>query len=407
MRADVRVRRALECGELRMHGSILHKFRSIIDPGVVGIGNLIGAVISGIFWLTLASIVSVDEYGILSYYFSLAAMASVVSVLGFGGTIMTYLPKGSRAIVGQASIVVLVVSSIAAIALAIVFDSVAAAFLVLAGNAFTLSVAEQLAKKCYKRYSLVLIINKSSQFGLALALYYVMGINGIIVGYSVPSLVLGYRLFFSIRESGYSLDEVIPKLKFSLHVCINAISQSTATYGDKLIIAPLFGFAVLGLYHIGFQILMFLSVIPGSLYQYLLPQEAGGAESRLIRRLGLIFSVVLGLVFYGLSPYIISWLFPRYVDAIPAAQIMVFAVIPQTIISMTNARLLGRENSKPVVMSAIVYVTSLLALLYTLGTSQGLTGLALSTVASLSLQSCVLVLLSRVYGGAVKANTHT
>ena len=373
----------------------MHKVRSIIDSAIVSIGNLSSSIIGAVFWLVLASIVNVDEYGVLAFYFSLAAIASAASLFGLGSTIMAYLPKGSQAIVGQASIIVLITSSLASIVIAVVFNNLAAALLVLAANAFSLSVSEHLAKKCYKRYSIVSIINRGSQFAISLVLYYLMGINGVIIGYALPSLAIGYRLFLSIKESGFSLAEITPKLKFSLHVCINAISLSIATYGDKLIITPLFGLSILGIYNLGFQFFMFLSVIPGSLYQYLLPQEASGVDSKVIRKSGLILAIILAVVFYGLSPNLISWFFPRYIDAIPVARIMVFGVIPQTITSMTNARLLGREKSSPVVIGATVYVTSLLVLLYSLGSSYGLTGLAFSVLISLSLQSCTLLILNR------------
>jgi hypothetical protein len=73
-------------------------------------------------------------------------------------------------------------------------------------------------------------------------------------------------------------------------------------YFDKLVIAPIAGFVILGLYQFGYQFLMFLSVIPASLYQYLLSQEASGMDRPTVKKLGLMISIVLAIFPYFLFP---------------------------------------------------------------------------------------------------------
>jgi hypothetical protein len=61
-----------------------------------------------------------------------------------------------------------------------------------------------------------------------------------------------------------------------------------------------------------------------------------------------------------------------------------------------NSRLLGRENSIPVLIGSAVYITSLVSMLVMLEEVLGLIGFALSLVVSLSLQSLTLWLVQKL-----------
>ncbi|MDX1372389.1 MAG: hypothetical protein R3321_07955, partial [Nitrososphaeraceae archaeon] len=51
------------------------------------IGNVLGAIITGGFWLLLASLQSVEEYGETSYMISMASLASSIALLGLNTTV--------------------------------------------------------------------------------------------------------------------------------------------------------------------------------------------------------------------------------------------------------------------------------------------------------------------------------
>lgn len=363
--------------------------KQIIDPSMVGSGILIGNVIGGLLWLILASLMSTEDYGLVNYYIAIASVASAVSILGLNTAIMTHLAKGNELMFKQASLLVLMLSSGASIVVAVLTNNIPAAILLLGLSAFAMTVAEVLARKRYKRYSLLMIACRSSQFVLAIVLYQIIGINGVIIGYTIPSLIFGYR-FFAIRKPSLSFNEIRGRSGFVTHTYSLSLSQVTVAYADKLLIAPLFGFAILGVYQLAFQFLLFLTVIPSSLLQYLIPQEASGKSRKAVRKFGLIFAFVTALLSFAIIPYVISVLFPRYVEAIPAAQIMIFGIIPLTINALLHSRLLGTENSRPVLYGSIVYASSLTAMFILLGGTLGIVGLAISTVMSLSFQSLTL-----------------
>jgi O-antigen/teichoic acid export membrane protein len=114
-------------------------------------------------------------------------------------------------------------------------------------------------------------------------------------------------------------------------------------------------------------------------------------ERKAVRKMGLILAILLAILFYILSPYLINGLFPKYSSAIPAAQIIAFGVIPLSISSILNSKILGRaKNTRPVLLGAGAYVISLFLSMYFLGKIFGLEGLAIGVVLSISLQSLTL-----------------
>lgn len=371
--------------------------KNIFEPLLLGSGNLIASLIGGLFWLGLASIITATSYGELNYYIAAATLASSFSIAGLNFTTTTYLSKGFEKIVGQANIVVLILGSISAIILAIIINHIPAALLVLSLSSFLMTGAEFLGRKNYKGFSILIIANRSAQVIVSLSLYYLFGIDGIIIGYALTSLVFSYPFFRSIRSASLSFEEIKRRMRFSLHSYSEPVSLSIATNADKLLIAPIFGFEILGLYHLGFQFLMFLTVIPASLNQYLLPQEASGIERKGIRTFGLVLSIVLAVILFFTLPLIIEQFFPKYTEATSLAQLMILAVIPLTMNSLMNTRLLGKEKSKLVVIGSAVYISSLLFLLYVLGNHFGLLGLGMAVIISSSIQYAILWMLNNVH----------
>ena len=59
----------------------------------IGTSDIIGAAISTIFWLILASLLLVEEYGEITYLIAIASLAQSCSVVGSSNTFMVYSSK--------------------------------------------------------------------------------------------------------------------------------------------------------------------------------------------------------------------------------------------------------------------------------------------------------------------------
>src|SRR5207249_3758820 len=153
-------------------------------------------------------------------------------------------------------------------------------------------------------------------------------------------------------------------LPFILHSYSVGISGNVANNVDKLLIAPLFGFGLLGLYQIGFQFLAFLSIIPSSLFQFLLPQEAARTYQKKAMLKGISIAGIFSVSFFLAIPEIINSIFPHFKESIQVSQIMIFGVIPMTITAIMYSRFFGREKSKGVLISSSIRVSTLVTLIY-------------------------------------------
>ena len=72
---------------------IKNLFKRFEDLTAMGIANLVGTAISVLFWLFLATIITTEEYGEISYLIAIGSIASIVALVGGGATIQVYTAK--------------------------------------------------------------------------------------------------------------------------------------------------------------------------------------------------------------------------------------------------------------------------------------------------------------------------
>jgi O-antigen/teichoic acid export membrane protein len=354
----------------------------------ITLGNILGAAATGAFWLLLALIQNADEYGRTNYEISIASLAASAALLGLNTTVTTYVAKGSSKINVQANQLILISSGIAAMIVAF-FNWILGFFVI--GMAFwMMSTYELLGRKMYKQYALVNIGARASQLFVSILLYYFLGITGIAIGFIISFLIFSQRYFISTKEFSRDFSEVKNKIKFSLNIYSFNMSNAFLLYFDKLIIAPLFGYAVLGYYQLGFQFLLFLGMIPISFYQYLIPEESSGLKKSRVRFLGLLVSIGLTAILFLSSPWILQYLFPHYMASLDSMRIMSIGIIPMMIVWTLNSKFLNVGDTKYVLFGSAIYLTIQIGLIFYLGSTMNVIGLALAVVLALIAQASFL-----------------
>lgn len=361
----------------------------------VSSGNVAASLISGAFWLLLASLMSNEEYGEINYYFSITMVAAGLSIMGLNVTVMTYLAKGEEKVKNQANFVVLATSCGIGLLTYLLINHLPVVLLLLGISWFTMIQAANLGRRDYKKFSYTIISQRIILVPLAVLLYFLIGINGVLIGYALSTFVFSYSFFKSLNKSDIRLRNLRPKFKFTMHSFSTTISDRVSLHIDKLLIGPLLGFTILGSYQFGFQFMLFLTLIPISIYQYLLPKEASGKESSKIVVIGLGVAVIFSVTFFLTIPFVIETFFAHFKQSIQAAQIMIFGIIPMTISSVIISKLFARGKSKPPFISSLMRVTSLVILILFLGTSFELIGLAFAILISLTIQCIFLVSISK------------
>lgn len=369
----------------------------------VTVGNLVGAAITGAFWLLLAIVQTPAEYGTTNYGIAIASFSSFIVLLGLNTVATTYLAKGSSRINIETNQLVFISSIVVAVVISILHDWMLG--LIVIGMAFwMMSLYEALGKKLYKQYAIINIGARATQFALSMILYFTIGVPGVVIGFSISFFLFSYRYFGTIRYFNFrQFSEVKGLMKFASHSYSFNMANAFFMYFDKLIIVPLFGVTVLGFYQFGFQFLMFLGMIPVSFYQYLLPEQsssslaaAGSAKTTTkVHMFGFLISVGLAGLLFVLSPSILELLFPRFVDSLDVLRILSVGIVPMMVVWNLNSRFVAANRTRSVPIGSAIYLIVQISLMVELGYSMGATGIAIATVSALASQAVFLFLSSR------------
>jgi O-antigen/teichoic acid export membrane protein len=365
------------------------------DLSLMGIANIATSAISGLFWLYLASLIGTTEYGEISYFLGIATIGSYVSLLGAGTTIIVYTAKGEK-IQSTLYCLVLIASIISAAVLFVILHDLGSSLFVVGSVIFTLSVSELLGRKSYKTYAKYLIAQKVLMIILALSFHHLIGHDGIILGMALSLFPFLNVIYKGFRGAKIDFSILKPKKGFITNSYVLDLSRVFNGYTDKLIIAPLFGFALLGNYQLGIQFLSLLNILPMVVYQYVLPHDASGDYNKRLKLVTIFASVIFAALGIILAPVILPPLFPKFIEAILILQIISVGVIPSTINLMYTSKFLGRENVKVMLGGSGVYLTVQILSIIVLGNIYGINGVAAAVVIAFSAETVYLTITNRL-----------
>ena len=261
---------------------------------------------------------------------------------------------------------------------------------------FSLATAEILGKKQYRNYSTYLVTQKILMVGFALFFYYYMGLEGVILGIGLSFFPYLTRIYKSLRKDKLDFSLIRPRIGFIMNSYVLDLTRTFSGYTDKLIVAPLFGFAILGNYQLGIQVLAILTILPGIVYQYILPRDSSGDSNKKLKKLTITVSIILAGLGFILAPIILPILFPKFTEAIEVIQIVSISVIPSTINLMYISKFLGNELSKIVLIGSGIFLAVQIISIFVLGELIGVNGVAIALVLGSSSEAIFLVSVNRL-----------
>ncbi len=360
----------------------------------IGFADIVGSVISAFFWLYIASQLNPDIYGELIYFIGIAGTAQLVSLLGSSNVLTVYTAKNVKI---QSTLFVISILA-AAISLAIItifFNRLDAGLLAVGFVVFSLVNSVMLGKKLFVKYSKLVLSQKILTLILGIGLYFVFDVYGIIYGLAlsyIPHLVIFVKEF-----SGTRIDFALlkPRKGFIINnYAMNLVAGLGGTL-DKLIIAPVLGLALLGNYSLALQMFTMMMLFTSVVYKYLLPLDASGESNKKIRQIAIVISIIITILGVTILPDVIDWLFPKYIDATDAIQIMSLAVVPGTIAILYSSKFLGMEKSKFVVIPKLVSLVVMIGGFLYFGPIYGAIGLAWIIVTISAWESIFLFTMDR------------
>jgi O-antigen/teichoic acid export membrane protein len=370
--------------------------KKIKNLTIMGAADISAKGISALFWFYMATVLTTESYGEINYFIAIAGIASTFSLVGSGVTMTVYTAKNVK-IQSTLSFVAIILGTVGGIIVYFIFENIGLSLFILGYVISRMAASHLLGKKMYSTWAKYLITQNLLMVTLSIGLFNLYGPDGVILGVGLSWFAYSPRIFKSFRESKIDFPLLKSKLGFMLNNYALDITTTFTGSIDKLIIAPMLGFALLGNYALGLQFMAMLTILPANVYRYVLPQDASGVSTTKIKK-GIIFiSIIISLVGIFIAPEIISRLFPKYEQAVFIIQIFSFSIVPTTISSMLISKFLGDEKSLLVLIGSGVYISSQVISILILGKIYGIDGVAASFVIASIVQVSYLFFINRIY----------
>ncbi|HEV2193266.1 MAG TPA: hypothetical protein VGR54_06585 [Nitrosopumilaceae archaeon] len=369
-------------------------FTRFKDLTTLGFATVVSNAISGIFWLFIASLLGTEHYGEVSYLIAISYVALAICSIGGSNTILVYSAKEVK-IQPPIYFITTISSIVAAGILFLIIHNIETSLLVITSTMFSIATAEIIGRKLYLKYSKYILVQRVIFVAIAIGFYYVIGPYGIILGYAISYLPFLIPVYKGLLKFNMDFSVLRTRSRFMINSYLLDLSRTFSGQTDKLFIAPLFGFAILGNYQLGVQFLSLLTTLPGIVYSYVLPHDASGNPNQRLKKTIIIISIILAALGSLLGPIVMPLLFPKFTNAGEVIRIISLAVIPTTINYMYISKFLGSENNKIVVISSGIYVIVQISGIFVLGHLFGIRGVTSAFVLATAAESLFLFIMDR------------
>ena len=372
--------------------------KKIKDISAIGGADVFGTAMSAVFWFYLASQIEPSSYGEIHWFLGIASIFSGIALFGTANTLTVYTAKKIQiqSTLNFISLFASVILSFIVIVLFPSFYTIDIGIILIAYVINVLAIGDLLGRKQYTNYSKYTLVQKGLTLGLGVSFFYLFGYEAIIFALAL-SYVLHFKRIFSIfKEMRINFSLIKPRIGFIGNNYFMSILAVTSGQVDKIVVAPLLGFAILGNYSLAVQVVGVMLILPNVFQKYLLPQESTGVKNRKSKILVIIFSVLITILGIFVAPILINEFFPKFTEAVDAIKIMSIVVIPTTISLIIESEFLGKEKSRIVLVGTAILMTSLIIGMIVLGSLMGIEGVAYSLVIAQTAKLCFYLIAKRV-----------
>jgi len=361
----------------------------------IGFSDILGSGISAIFWLYLASIIDPGDYGEIHYFLGIAGMAQIFSMFGNPHALTVYSAKNEN-IQSTLFVLSIIPTIVSCVIIIIIFSRFDAGILVIGYVVFESVNSVILGRKYYRNYAKMILVQKSLTMILGISAFHIFGPEGIIFALAltfIPHLMIFLKEF---KNTKIDFQLLKPKKNFLINNYVMNVLGSFGGQIDKIILAPLLGFTLLGNYSLSLQIFTILVVFSSIVFKFILPQDASGKSNEKLKKATILIATCISVLGYFVLPEIIIQFFPKFLDAVDAIAIMSLAVVPEAITMLYVSKMLGQEKSKSILIAKLIGLITIISGFIIFGPIFGITGLAWVMVTAISLQSIFLIITDKI-----------
>ena len=249
----------------------------ISSLSALGIADLGSALIGGVFWLVIATLIEPEEYGEINYLLSIVGISFSICLIGIRETIIVYTTK-KNPITSTIFVVTGISSLVGFVALSGIFSRIDISFLLIGFIINELCLGYVLGLRLYKKYSIYVLIQKILSFVLGIIFVIIFGYEGLII-----ALALSYVHFIIIYIKVIRLEKIkfslLKESKFFLENYMMNISSTFRSHLDKIILLPIVGYTIIGNYALALQVFAIMMTFPRLVFKYILPEDTEGNEN--------------------------------------------------------------------------------------------------------------------------------
>lgn len=363
--------------------NIFQRFRGLFS---IGLSDILGAGISSLFWVYMATVIGPESYGELFYYFAIGNIAASVSLLGSKNVLMVYVPKNIK-LESTIFFLTIILSFAISLIIFLIYSHFTIGLYIFGAVIFGLGATELLAKKLYTNYFVLLITQKLLMIGLSLGLYHYVGMSGIILGIGISFLPYLVIIIKEFKTTKIDFSLLKPRLGFFSSSFGQNLLATFSNQTDKLIIAPLLGFTLLGNYQLGIQFIAVFQLLPLIVMKFTLPHDATGRSNKNLKIMTVLISIGFTALILFLSPILIPMFFDGFIFVVDIIQILSLSLTPMAIASAYSSKFLGDEKSKIVFTAMGLLLFSHICGILILGNIFGIVGIAISYVLAMTIHA--------------------
>ncbi len=367
---------------------------------LIGSSGIIGSAISAAFWLLVASLLSVEEYGEISYFIAIASLG-ICCIVGSPQTLTVYSTKHPKIIPTLLflTLIFTVIGSLIAFLIVQRFEIITLIFSFIVLEA---SLTLLLGKKLYSKYSKFLLTQKILQFVIGISLSFSLGLNGILIGIVLANFSLIPIFYKELRNYKIDFSLLKPKKEFIINNEVIYLISVFRRDIDKIIIVPILGFTVLGNFALTLQFFAIMMIISSISFEYLLPKDVGGEKNANLKKFLILVSVLIALSGFFFSPYFIENFFTKFSESIIPIQIASFCVIPSTISMILFSKILALEKSRFLIIANLVQLCAILIGTIYLGILYSIIGVTVAFILGNTIYAITLAIINYKYVGKKK-----
>jgi len=360
---------------------IINKLIGLKGLVSIGFADILGNGITILFWFYLASRLDPSGYGQIQYFIGIASTASYFALIGTPNVITVYAAKNIK-IQSTLYFLSIIFGVICSLVIIITFYHVDVALLLFGYIINTLVLSNLLGKKLYPDYAKYALLQKVLTLVLGIGFYHLFGVNGIIYALAISYGAFIITVYRGFKESKINFSLLRDHFRFITNNYVLVLITGLTGQIDKLLIGPFLGFAILGNYSLALQFFGGLTIFSNILYKYIVPEDSSGNPNKKLKLYSILISIGITVIGIVILPFIIPILFPKFVSAVEAIQIISIAVIATTLDYIYVSKFLALEKSNILLIASMISLSIMVIAMLTLGFAFGTKGIATAFVLS-------------------------